>query len=142
MGRDPKIEEGLPDQTNATGAFVDSDQRADTLAEYFSTVQWAVRPVSAVDDPTPIGPDLPVARGPIRSDEVCNAAKKLKRNRASGDDDIPGDFWKAICSPDAWHEAIVTALFKKGDSADCSNYRPISLLQFGFHMYATVLLNR
>ena len=149
---------------DATGAFVDSDQRADTLAEYFSTVQWAVRPVSAVDDPTPIGPDLPVARGPIRSDEVCNAAKKLKRNRASGDDDIPGEFWKAICRPstaecewatilcnrcwtekavpDAWHEAIVTALFKKGDSADCANYRPISLLPIGYKLYATVLLNR
>ena len=44
--------------------------------------------------------------------------------------------------PDTWHEAIVTAIFKKGNTADCANYRPISLLPIGYKLYAMVLLAR
>eukprot|EP00959_Pyramimonas_sp_CCMP1952_P195642 4090614-Pyramimonas_sp.AAC.1 len=149
---------------DSRGQQVDSDKRAETLAEYFSTVQWAVRPTTVVDDPFPIGPALPVECGRISTVEVCKAARKLKRNRAPGGDDIPAEFWKTICVPDspavewatalcnrclaeqsvpaAWHEALVAAIFKKGDVADCANYRPISLLPIGYKLYAMILLAR
>ena len=44
--------------------------------------------------------------------------------------------------PDSWHKAIITAIFKKGDVSSCENYRPISLLQVGYKIYAAVLLQR
>ena len=44
--------------------------------------------------------------------------------------------------PQTWHEALVTAIFKKGDVASCENYRPISLLPIGYKLYAAVLLSR
>ena len=44
--------------------------------------------------------------------------------------------------PDAWHESLVVAIFKKGDESLCENYRPICLLQAGYKLYATILLRR
>ena len=77
---------------------------------------------------------------------------------------MPAEFWKTICVqdslccrwavclcnkvwcsghvPDDWHEAVVSAIFKKGDPASCENYRPISLLAIGYNLFATILLRR
>ena len=44
--------------------------------------------------------------------------------------------------PSEWHLARVRTLFKKGDPADCSNYRPISLLCVGYKLLAAILLDR
>ena len=44
--------------------------------------------------------------------------------------------------PEVWHHARVAAIFKKGDVADCGNYRPISLLQIGYKLFASILLQR
>ena len=41
-----------------------------------------------------------------------------------------------------WHEAVVTAIFKKGDAPDCSNYRPISLSAVGYKLSAIIILKR
>ena len=42
--------------------------------------------------------------------------------------------------PDDWHTARVVSIFKKGDPAECANYRPISLLWIGYKMFAIILL--
>eukprot|EP00973_Karenia_brevis_P093967 12420075-Karenia_brevis.AAC.1 len=84
--------------------------------------------------------------------ELSCILKALKKGKACGDDDIPGEFWKIcllsdkllnwllkFCNiiwqsrtiPQAWHRAKVACLFKKGDPALPENYRPISLLQIG-----------
>ena len=143
---------------------MDSDCRAETLAEYYAKVQWAVRPTTAFESQAPIGPELLVNQGPILEAEVVLAAKKLKWGKSSGNDDIPGEFWKAICKtgssacrwavalcqkcwaegrvPDDWHISTVTAIFKKGDVSSCDNYRPISLLPIGYKLFVNVLLRR
>ena len=144
--------------------MVSSEERAETLAEYFETVQWAVRPTTPNQYTDRLGPDLQLNSGPISESEVVAAGKLLNKKRASGSDGIPPEFWKAItvagsgacqwainlCQkcwnegavPKAWHEALVVKVFKKGDTSQCENYRPISLLQIGYKLFALILLTR
>ena len=77
--------------------------------------------------------------------------------------DIPNDLWKLIVQDDTvaqklatffsqcfknavlpkqWDKAIVVAIFKKGDRMDPSNYRPISLLDTCYKLYARILQRR
>ena len=117
---------------NATGCLVDSNDRAETLAQYYSEVQWAVRPTTLLDTTSPLGPPLPVNTGCVQDSEIIDAAGKLRRKKACGNDKIPPEFWKALCTknspavkwatalcnkcweekkvPQAWHEALVTAI--------------------------------
>ena len=149
---------------NAGGDIVSSEMRAETLAKHLESVQWAVRPVSNVPQRDPINAELPAKIDDIIDTEVIAAAKKLKRKRAHGLDDIPPEYWKAILMPgspaavwavdfckqcwrqkmvpDQWKDARVATIFKKGDPADCNNYRPISLLQIGYKLFAQILLSR
>ena len=149
---------------NIEGVLVDSDLRAETLAEYYEKAQWRTRPTTPSRNSDALGPDLPINCGPISEADVIKAARRLKRNRAAGSDKVPGEFWKAICKPgtaacqwattlchkcfemgvvpEKWHEALVVAIFKKGDVASCENYRPISLLQIGYKLFATILPQR
>ena len=136
---------------NLEGEVVDSSKRADTMAEYFERVQWAVRPMTEVQpDRRCMGGLLDVNLVPISHEEVCIAVKRLRKNRAAGVDEVPGEFWRAITElgtdaaawvrefcdacwagkrvPRQWHLARVAATFKKGQDDECSNYRPISLL--------------
>ena len=150
---------------NQEGEVVASDAKAETLASYFSKVQWAVRPVGPLPEGACLGPNLPVNVGNITLFEVRKAAKKLRSGRAAGPDNIPGDFWRAVLNdpggaavewildfcqtlwtrkvvPADWHLSRVVALFKKGDIGDCANYRPISLIAVGYKLYAHILLQR
>jgi hypothetical protein len=130
------------------GDLVDSDIWAETMAKHLENVQWCVRPAGLVDG-APLGPELPVQLGELSRVEVELVIKKLRRKRAVGPDEIPAEYWQALayderglqwltdlCNqywreqgvPQAWHEAHVKALYKKGASDACENYRPISLL--------------
>ena len=146
------------------GIIVDSSERADTMAIYLEKVQWAVRPCATIPDRPALGLDLPVDLGPIKKREVLRAAKKLKYGRACGTDGVPGELWRAIAGedtevaswavefcqrcwstkevPTAWHTARVAAIHKKGDESKCENYRPISLLQIGYKLFASIMLAR
>ena len=51
--------------------------------------------------------------------------------------------WEAEVLPQQWKDAnIVTIFKKKGDRADCGNYRGISLLSVGGKVLARVILVR
>ena len=149
---------------NMAGQLVSSEDRAETLAEYLENVQWAVRPTTCSLPQQRLGAELPVKVSAISEDEVVHAGRRLKREKACGNDGLAPEFWKAICEkgttacrwalelcqqcwdngcvPEAWHEARVATLFKKGDVADCGNYRPISLLPIGYKLFANILLKR
>ena len=139
-----------------SGNLVSSEERAETLAEYLERVQWAVRSTSLNPYTSKLGPELPVDVGNISEHEVVKAGRQLRRGKASGVDEIPPEFWKAICVqgtpackwavelcdkcwetgsvPEDWHQSRVASIFKKGDVADCGSYRPISLLSIGYKL--------
>ena len=141
---------------------VESNLRADVLAKHFETVQWCNRFTTGASCDR-LAP-LPISQDDITVEEVISAAKTLKKRKATGKDNMPAEFWKTICVqdslccqwavclcnkvwcsghvPDDWHEAVVSAIFKKGDPASCENYRPISLLAIGHKLFATILLRR
>ena len=128
---------------NDAGDLVESDGRADTLAKYLESVQWAVRPLAEAPPWEAIFGHLPVNLGPIAETVVVKAAAGMKREKAAGLDNIPAEIWKAcavpgshvvrwlvqFCNtcwqatdvPDVWHRARVAMLHKKGDPADCAN---------------------
>jgi len=149
---------------NASGEFVSSEARAETLADHYERIQWSVRPTAPSVSNIPLGPEIAVELGPIQWEELQRAAKHLRTGRAAGLDDLPGEFWRLIAVPGSclaewalefcqrcwrekrvphqWHLARVAAIFKGGNSADCSNYRPISLLNVAYKMFAHILLER
>ena len=82
---------------------------------------------------------------PILPTEVSAAIKRLKRNKAPGNDNITADVLKDVGEaivqmftnmfkrclregklPNSWKDASVIIIHKKGDPADINNYRPIS----------------
>jgi hypothetical protein len=147
----------------ADGRLVESSERSETFARHLETVQWAVRPMSSIGDRPPLGQIIPTCSTPITPEEVQAAVRKLKVNRAAVQ--IPAEYLKALlnakaidstswvvrlfqlcwdmkATPTAWHVAKVIPVYKKGDPAECDNYRPISLVSVLYKLYASILLHR
>src|SRR5215831_10162697 len=93
--------------------------------------------------------------------EVESAIKKLKSHKSPGMDQIPAELIKAggetLCCaihkliisiwnkeelPEEWKESIIVPIYKKGDKADCNNYRGISLLPTTYKIMSNILLSR
>lgn len=86
--------------------------------------------------------------------EVLNAIKTIKNNKAAGPEILKNggpDLLKHIHALllKIWQEekaqlrdALIVSIFKKGDKADCGNYRGISLLSTIGKALARVLVNR
>ena len=50
--------------------------------------------------------------------------------------------WNNEQIPEEWTEGIVSAIYKKGDQRLCNNYRPITLLNIVYKIFAILLHNR
>ena len=77
---------------------------------------------------------MPVSEADFTKEEVGKAVKKLKRGKASGVDDIPAEYWKAIATdpgglewitdlcnkcwneeavPEDWKKSVISTIYKK-----------------------------
>ena len=97
----------------------------------------------------------------IDLDEIKRVLKKMKNNKSPGPDTIPIEFfkwlnddalffiaellnqcWKNDILPTELEEANVVTLYKKGNVEDPANYRPISLLNSLYKIYASIIQTR
>ena len=95
-------------------------------------------------------------------DELRSAIRRIKPNKAPGPDELPADLftildpeseqlllrvynlaWASETTPREWSEATVVSIFKgKGSDSLPENYRPISLLNAVYKLYAAMLQAR
>ena len=50
--------------------------------------------------------------------------------------------WEVGSVLQAWKDASIVTIYKKGDRTDCGNYRGISLFSIAGKIFAKILLNR
>ena len=94
--------------------------------------------------------------------ELQEALRKLKEHKATGPDEIPNELFKLLDHnteqillnafneiwekghiPDSWKEATVVSLYEgKGAETDPANYRPISLLNTIYKVFASMIQAR
>ena len=145
------------------GEMASSEERANVLAKHLEEVQWALRPTTVMHNQAILNPELPIDHGDIRLAQVVAACRRLKTKRASGVDKILAEVWKSLAQrdspcvhwvldlcqqcwrqkkvPDVWHDSRAALIFKKGDVAEPSNYRPISLLCISYKIFAAIMLD-
>ena len=148
---------------DVSGTVVSSEERAEEFAEYLETVQWAVRSSAQIVNRPVLRAPIGVDTGMFNEKELTCVLKRLRAEKASGEDSVAPEFFKALLSdtealrevlgfcnlcwrtkqvPTSWHAARVRMIFKKGDPAERGNYRPISVLNLGYKVFAALLLHR
>ena len=101
---------------------------------------------------------------PFTLEELKAAISKFRPNKATKPGDVPIEIFKALAAsapedlqwvldfcnkclvlkavPQDWSTASIAMVFKKGDPAECDNYRPISILSIAYKIFAAMLKNR
>ena len=135
---------------NQGGPHIQLSQRAEEAARYLSEVQWGQGTTTMQGDPR--GPKVITTQVPVREDEISTeeldkAIKRLKNRKSGGPDGTAIEMFKAMeaeareevrtilnkwwieekIEPEALRARVVH-LYKKGNTSDMANYRPISLL--------------
>ena len=106
-------------------------------------------------------PPLPFFTGNLSANEVRNAISKLNTNKTPGPDgaitelfkwlddhtleqltDCLNVFWTEKQVPDSFTQAQVCCIYKKGAHDNPENYRPISLLNTSYKIFASIIQSR
>ena len=100
--------------------------------------------------------------GKITEDEIVNAVKNLKNNKASGYDQVLNEHIKSTmpimlniyeklfnlildtgCFPSSWTTGIIKPVYKnKGNKLEPQNFRPITLVSCFSKLFTSILNNR
>jgi hypothetical protein len=91
--------------------------------------------------------------------EMENGICNLKTSKAPGEDDIIAELiknasrdlkkrlhalickiWRDEKMPDDWKVGLIVPLFKKGDKTKCENYRGITVLNVGYKILSSIIL--
>lgn len=144
---------------------IQSDRNAilNIAKEFYEDLFSSVRP-----NPTTTTEERPIIRNvgsedmpDITVEEVRAAVAEMKNKKSPGEDGVPveaiklgGDSllsattalfnlclqWEKV--PEAWENAVITLLHKKGDITKLENYRPISLLSTLYKLFMKILTKR
>ena len=137
------------------------------FAEHLSQVQWGPSKVTPqqlqqLKDRPNINDHSSAAIEPFTMSELTTAIRKIKKGRAPGLDGLRSELILALdhwgeqqllrafneCLftakvPAEWKEALVVSLYKgKGSDSSPENYRPISLLNTTYKLYAAMIQAR
>ena len=129
-------------------------------AEYFSEILNRPPPETEPDIPRAVE-DLEIETSPPSKEEIINAIKALKNNKAPGPDNLNAKLfrtdpaiaaeillplvmkvWEDKRIPDDWNEATIIRNPKKGALNDCNNWRGITLLSIPSTILAKIIINR
>ena len=145
------------------GNRVPNSQKASALADYLHYKHWGPNEVSTPIDNTKLMvlQNIQAEIGIFQSSEVTEAIHRLKTNKAPGPDgsivelfkyldssnvdsltNCLNALWRAKLVPDDFTQAHIASLYKKGDHENPENYRPISLLNVSYKIYAYILKSR
>ncbi|XP_044574004.1 uncharacterized protein LOC123258196 [Drosophila ananassae] len=138
----------------------ESAANANNMRSLYQTIKHAS---SADDDFKSIVPNtntrIPHTTPSVR--EIRDAIRKLKNNKAAGEDGLPAELlqvdtllmaeklrphfesiWENERIHPSWKKGIIVKLPKKGDLSDCNNWRGITLLNTSYKVLATLLNER
>ena len=146
VNRKTKMKQEVADfEDPQSGEIVTSDvEKANILADYFTSV-FTKEPPGNIPTITQRSNEL-IDTVKIDEERVYKKLQKLKIDKSPGPDDLHPRLLKELCFvishplsmifknsfqcgeiPDDWKEAVVSAIFKKGEHKKPNNYRPVSL---------------
>ncbi len=135
-------------------------EKMERWAEHFRTILNRPDPTVLADIPE-AEQDLVIETGDITLKEVRDAIKTLKAGKAPGEDEICPEMikmggettvhtvhkilnriWRNEDMPEEWETGLIIKLPKKGDLAECGNWRGITLLPTTMKVFCRIILNR
>ena len=130
---------------NTKGKLVSKVARAETFADYLANQVWK----APDDESKPFSPPLekiPTSARPFRMEELNVVLRALGNRKAAGPDAIPAELLQnaPFVFPSSWLHSEVVMLVKnyQKDTKLLSNYRPISLTNTMYKIYASLLQKR
>lgn len=98
----------------------------------------------------------------ITEEEISRTISKLKVNKMAGEDGYPAEWYRHFRKliipqlkncfnhiltggeiPPSWKRAVISVIHKPGkDKIECGSYRPISVLNIDYRIFATILAKR
>ena len=144
------------------GRTIEANKTAEAFAVHLAET-WKHTPTPTheiSENKLPI-PDLPYMLGDITIDEIQAQIKRLKKNKATGPDEIPMEvikelddenismlcdilniWWREEEIEEQYLQATVCLIYKKGSTALLDNYRPISLLNSLYKLFTAIVQKR
>ena len=146
---------------NAQGNHVPVAERAQAIAEYLETKHWYNDLDTGMPDNTPILENNGADANLFSIEELNAALKFSKNNKQPGPDGVQmellkwlnlenrqcllnliNSWWLSKKAPKELFLARVVPIFKKGDTDNAANYRPISLLSSIYKVYMIMIRQR